>query len=82
MQKTVQGTENDAKGGKRYKGAGKTMQKNGNVMQNVENDAKHGKQCKAGCKTKTEGWATCMGIAASQRSEEMQRTVSEAKSAF
>ena len=52
------------------------------TMQNAENRAKHGKQGKMGCKTKTKGWATCIGVAASQRSEKMQKTASEAKLAL
>ena len=68
--------ENDAKG------CGKTRQKSGKTMQNVENEAKCTKQGKAGCEIKTKGWVTCIGVAASQRSDKMREKVSETKSAF
>ena len=51
-------------------------------MLNVENRAKCEKRGKAGCEIKTKGWATCIGVAASQRSEKMQKTANEAKSAL
>ena len=78
----MQGTENEARSEKLCNGAQKTMQRSEKTMQNVENDAKHGKRDKAKCKTKTKGWATCIGVAASQRSKKMQKTASEAKSAL
>ena len=76
------GAENDAKGGKQCKGVRKTMQRSGKTMRNAKNGAKHGKRGKTGCEIKTKGWATCIGVAASQRSDKMRETANETKSAL
>ena len=58
----------------------KTMQRSEKTVPNAENRARHGKRGKAGCKIKTKGWATCIGVAASQRSEKVRKTANETKS--
>ena len=82
MRKTMQGTGNNAEGRKQCEGVQKIMQRSGKAMQNTENEVKCAKRGKAGYKIKTKGWVTCIGVAASQRSDKTREKASETKSAF
>ena len=82
MQETMRGMGNNAEGRKQCKGVQKIMQRSGKAMQNMENEVKCAKQGKVGCEIKTKGWVTCIGVAASQRSDKMREKASETKSSF
>ena len=78
----MRGARNNAEGRKQCEGVQKIMQRSGKAMQNTKNEVKCAKQGKVGCKIKTEGWVTCIGVAASQRGNKTQKTASETKLAL